>query len=275
MGYFIGAGILAILGVVFWVLKNKRASKSAMLDMMDTSSIKDINENYSSITGSMGKGSFTHMVEVKGKAHSETPLTGQFSEKEVVYFSAKIEHEYEKLEYKKDSEGNQKKEWIKHVDVVSENEQWATGFGVKDETGFIGINPKKSKMDTEELYSTFEKGDPNAKSGGLNVKLGKLSIGLGSKSMNNGIKTTGYRYEEIGILLNKSLYVVGDANDRDGELVISKPKDRKNPFILSSKTKEEYLGSLGSAVKGFTIGAYASWGVTVVLIVLGIMGLMK
>lgn len=270
MGYFIGAGVLAILGLVFWILKNKRAGKSAMLELMETSRVKDVNENYNEIISSMGKGSFTHIVEVKGKAFAEKPLVGEFSEEEVVYFNATIEHEYEKLEYKKDADGNQKKEWVKHVDTVSENERWADGFGVQDDTGVIAINPKKSKMDTEELYSTFEKGDPNGNDGGLNVKLGKLSIGLGSKATSNGLRTIGYRYEEVGIKLNKALYVVGDANDRDGELVISKPKDKKVPFILSSKSKDELLGGLGNAVKGFTIGAFASWGIAAVLIVMGI-----
>lgn len=273
MGYFIGAAILAIIGVILWVLKSKRAGKSALLELMDTSRISDVKENHKEMVSSMGSGNFTFFVEVKGKSFAETPLKSEISEEEVVYFKSTVEHQYEKLESKKDADGNVKKEWVKHTDIVSENERWAAGFGVKDDTGFIAINPKKSKLDTEKLHSNFEKGDPNQneQSNGLNIKFKGLSFGIGGKSMNNGLRTIGYHYEEVGIRMNQPLYVVGEANDRDGQLIISKPTNKKNPFIISSKTKDELLGGLGSAVKGFMYGAIGAWAIAVVLLVIGIM----
>lgn len=272
MGFLIGGVVLGIVGVILWIVKGKKASKSATLELMDTSRIKDINENYNEISSSMGQGSFTHLVEVKGKAFSESPLESELSKEQVVYFNSEIVHEYEKLETRKDADGNKEKKWVKHSDTVSENERWADGFGVKDDTGFIAINPKKSKFHSEKLYSNFEKGDPN-QSGGLNLKIKGFSIGIGGKD--KGIRTIGYRYTETGIRMNTNLYVVGDANDRDGGLMISKPKDRKDPFIVSVKSKDEFLGNLGSAVKGLTFGAFGSWAGAAALVVYGIIDMLS
>ena len=116
----------------------------------------------------------------------------------------------------------------------------------------------------------FERGD-NMNSG-LNLKLGGLNINLGST--NNGHKTIGYNYREIGIRMNTDLYVIGDANDRDGVLRVSKPKDKGQPFIVSTKSEDEIVSGLGSSIKGFKIGAYICWGLGAALAVAGLLNVM-
>ncbi len=273
MGYLIGAGVLGILGLILWLVKNKKAGKSASLELMDTTRINDIIENHSEMSASMGDGSFSLHVEVKGKAYSETPIESELSKEEVVYFKSEVVHEYEKLETRKTQDGTEKK-WVKHQDTVSENLRWAAGFGVKDDTGFIEVYANKSKFHTEKLYSNFEKGDPNADSGGgVNLKIKGFSIGIGGGSKNKGIRTIGYRYTETGIRTGTQLYVVGDANDREGALRISKPKDKADQFIVSVKSKEEFIGNIGSAVKGLAIGAIVSWVGAAACVVMGIINL--
>ena len=270
MGYLIGAAVLGILGLILWLVKNKKAGKSASLELMDTSRIKDINENYSEMSASMGGGSFSLNVEVRGKAYSEEPIEGELSKDQVVYFKSKVVHEYEKLETKKTKDGTEKR-WVKHQDTVSENLRWAAGFGVKDDTGFIEIDAKNAVFQTEKLYSNFEKGDPSAESGGgLNLKIKGFSVGIGGSAKNKGLKTIGYRYTETGIRMGTQMYVVGDANDRDGALKISKPRDSADQFIVSVKSKEEFIGNIGSKVKGLTYGAIGAWVLAVVCVVVGI-----
>jgi hypothetical protein len=74
--------------------------------------------------------------------------------------------------------------------------------------------------------------------------------------------------------MGTQLYVVGEANDRDGALRISKPNDKNDQFIVSVKSKDEFIGSIGSAVKGLTIGAIASWALAVGCVVMGIIKMM-
>lgn len=268
MAYMIFGGILAVLGVILWIIKGKKENKSAKLSMLETSRINDVLENYAELTASMGQGSFSYFAEVRGKAHADVPIESDFSKENVVYFSSEVVHEYEKLETQTDSKGKKEKRWVKHQDTVSENTRWADGFGVKDDTGFIAVNATKSTFHTEKLFSSFEKGEPSAQSG-LNFNIKGFSFGVGG-SANNGLKTIGYRYTETGIRLGTNLYVVGDANDREGRLQISKPKEKSDPFIVSVKSKDEMLGSLGSAAKGLTIGAIISWLGAAALIVVGI-----
>ena len=251
--------------------KNKKAGKSASLELMETSRINDIVENHEEMSASMGHGNFSLHVEVKGKAHSEQPIESELSKEQVVYFKSEVVHEYEKLETRKTKDGTEKK-WVKHKDTVSENLRWASGFGVKDDTGFIEVNANKSKFHTEKLYSNFEKGDPNADNGGgLNLKIKGFSIGIGGGSKNKGLRTIGYRYKETGIRMGTQLYVVGEANDRDGALRISKPNNNDDQFIVSVKSKDEFIGS---TVKGLTIGAIASWFVAVGCVVMGLIKMM-
>lgn len=139
--------------------------------------IKDIEENFTAITNSMGSGSFSHMVEVKWKAYSENPITADLSGEEAVYVHSKVVHEYERLEKKKKSDGTMEQRWVKKQDTVSDNKIWANGFGVKDETGFIAIAPAKLKFHDEQLFSKFEKGEPQPN--GLHISSKGFKIGFG------------------------------------------------------------------------------------------------
>ena len=267
--YLIVGALFGGLGLILWIVKGKKEGKSASLELMDTSRIKDVVQNYTEMNASMGDGSFSLHCEVKGKAHSDTPIESDLSKEQVVYFSSKIVHEYEKQVTKKNSKGEKETKWVKYKDTVSENKRWANDFGVKDDTGFIAVNANNSKFHTEKLFSNFEKGEPNQNSGGINISIKGFSLGIGG-GKNKGIRTIGYRYTETGIRNGTDLYVVGDANDRDGKLEISKPKDKNDQFIVSVKSKDEFIGSIGSAVKGLTIGAIVSWVAAAAIIVYGI-----
>ncbi|UKN02680.1 E3 ubiquitin ligase family protein [Paracrocinitomix mangrovi] len=270
MGYLIGAAVIAIVGLILWIVKGKKEGQSAAMELADTSKVSEVNELFESISGSMGSGSFTHFCEIKGVAYTDNPLKSQLAEAEVVYYKSVVEHKYERLENKKDSNGNITKQWVKHTDIVSENEQWAQGWGVKDETGFIKIDPGKAKLHTESLMSKFEQGEPQQS--GLSVKIGGFSLGIGGG--NNGHKTIGYNYREEGIKLNTELYVLGDANDRDGALKVSKPQDNKQPFIVSTKSEDELVSGLGSSIKGLKIGAFVCWGLGAALVVAGLLNIL-
>ena len=260
--------IVAAIGVGLWVAKGKKEGKASLLATTDTSDVKDVNELYESMRNSVGDGSFTHFVELKGKAHSETPLTSELSNERVVYYKSKVVHEFKKLEEKKDSNGNIKKDWVNRKETVSENTRWADGFGINDDTGFIEIDATKAELHTEQLYSNFEAagvGDNSA----MSLKIGNFSIGMGQK--NPGIKTIGYRSEEHGIRMNTRIYVTGDANDRDHRLIVSKPQDSGQPFIVSVKSEEEITQQLDSGANGMKWGAYICWGGGAGLVIAGLL----
>lgn len=267
MGLIIGGIVLIGIGIILWVLKGKKAGKSVKLELLDTTPIKDIIENFESISGSMGAGSFSNHVEVKGVAHSDQGLRSDLSEEDVVYSQTVVVHEYEKLESSTDTNGKKTQEWVSHTTTVSDNSRWVEGFGVKDSTGFIAITPANSQLHTEKLFEKFEEGE--AEESGLSGRLKGIAGGIaGAKSANT--RTRGYRYTETGIRLGTPLYVVGNANDRNGGLAITMSQNKGEDFIVSVKTKDQLLGSLSSAVKGLKIGAYIFWVGGAALLVYGI-----
>ncbi|MBN4072596.1 E3 ubiquitin ligase family protein [Crocinitomix catalasitica] len=272
MGFLIGGGVLLLVGIILWIMKGKKEGKSAVLELADTSDVKDVNELWESMRNSMGDGSFTHFVEIKGVAYSQTPLTSGLSDTQCVYYTSKVVHEYENLENRKDSQGKMQKKWVKKTDTVSENKQWANGFGLKDDTGFIEIEPAKAELHVEQFYSNYEKGEPN-KNSAINLKIGNFSLGIGQK--NPSRRTIGYKYTESGIKMNTRLYVLGDANDRDGRLYVSKSQDKKQPFIVSTKSEDELVSGLGSAATGLKWGAFICWGLGAVGLVAGLLKMMS
>lgn len=267
MVLIIVGAVIALIGVGLWVAKGKSEGKSALLSVTETSTVSEINENFESMRSSMGNGSFTHFCEVKGVAHADNPITSELAKKEVVYYSSKVIHEYEKLEEKRDSNGKVTKSWVKKSDVVSDNTNWAQGFGVKDNTGFILIDPAKAELHTVQIHSEFERGEPNADAI-LKFNIGGVSFGLGDKNPNR--RTIGYKYTEVAIPLNQNLYVIGDANDREGRLQISKPKESRYPFIVSTKSETEIAGDIGSSIKGLKIGAFVCWGLGAAVAIYGV-----
>lgn len=270
MGYFIGAAVLAIIGIFLWIGKNKKENKSGTLATHDTSDIKDVMELYESMRNSMGDGSFTHYVEIKGAAHTDSPITSELSNEPVVYYQAKVVHEYKKLERTKNSQGQMEEKWVDRSETVSDNSRWAPGFGVKDDTGFIEVDATKAELHTEKLHSNYEPVDSGANSA-MNIKIGSFSIGLGQKTP--GIRSMGYRSEEFGIRMNTRLYVIGDANDRDSRLIVSKSLDKKQPFIVSVKSEDELMSGLESGANGMKWGAFVCFGLAAVAAVAGVLNL--
>lgn len=267
MGLLIAGSILVIVGFGLWVSMKKKVGQSAHLSSTDTLNVSEIDENYRSITNAVGSGNFTLYCEVKGAAFSENPIKGELSGEEVVYCKSQVIHKFERLESKKDSQGKTQKKWVRHSDIVSTNEQWSDQWGVKDSSGFIQLDSKKSKLDAVQLHSTFEQGE--LKNNGLKFNVRGISFkeSVGASDF----RTIGYEYREMGIKLGQSLFVIGDANDRNGTLVISKPEDNQLPFIISTKSEQELQAKMGSAIKGFKIGAFVSFGLGGALLFAGLL----
>jgi hypothetical protein len=273
MEFIIGGVLLLIAAGVLWFVMGKRAGKLGVLEDTETSTAKDVQENFNSMTDSFGIGNFTLFTELKGEAVASSPLEAEMSKKPVVYYKATVTREYEVLKKSKDSDGNVTKRWVKGSEEVSSNENTATGFAVKDATGEVLIDIAGAERHTVKSHSSFEKVDDNANVG-TKISIGGFSMSTGGGSTATK-RTLGYKSEEVSIPVGVALYVLGDANDRSGKLMVSKPKDKKTPFIVSTKSEHELSAKLGSAVKGLKIGmiacaaiggCLAGWGVISLII---------
>tara|TARA_R110002096_G_scaffold428102_1_gene639407 strand:+ start:151 stop:972 length:822 start_codon:yes stop_codon:yes gene_type:complete len=270
MGMIIGGVVLAIIGGILWLVMGKKAGKLGVLENTETSSTKEVHENFTSMSDSFGAGNFSLFTELKGVAVASTPLEAELSKKECVYYKSKVTREYEEQQKSKDSDGNVTKKWVRKSEIVSSNENTATGFAIKDDSGEVLVDLTGAEIYPIKSFSDFEKVNEN-NAGGTKVSIGGFSLTTGGG--NPTIRTIGYKYEEQSIPLNSKIYILGDANDRSGKLTVSKSKDKKVPFIVSTKSEDELTASLGSSVKGFKYGAFTCFGLGGVIVVWGIIKL--
>ncbi|HIP37488.1 MAG TPA: hypothetical protein EYG85_11610 [Crocinitomix sp.] len=252
MGLIIGGIVLIAIGVILWIVKEKKANKLNVLEINETSNANELIENYKSLIDSHGPGTFSIYAELKGKAVSETPQISEFGKKECVYYRSVVTREYEVLKTNRSSNGHTTKNWVRKSETISSNTNTSPDFSIKDETGKILIDSRGAELYTVKTFSKFEQGN-EPKGRGLNISFGGFSISSGPST-----RTIGFKYEEFCIPTNTDLYVIGDVNDRSGKLSISKPKDKKQPFIVSTKSEDELTGTLEGSVKGMKIAALIS-----------------
>jgi E3 Ubiquitin ligase len=83
-------------------------------------------------------------------------------------------------------------------------------------------------------------------------------------------ETIGFQYTEWALRPGTPLYVLGEVHDRAGALVIGPPSDRKQHFVVSTRSEEQLTASARSRQRWLSrIGAGAGV-VGLVLVVLGI-----
>ncbi|PKQ69263.1 E3 ubiquitin ligase family protein [Raineya orbicola] len=270
MGFIIAGIICIAIAVGLWFYRKSQLDKSLNIRYQQTTTAKNIWENYEDIVATVGQGHYTEVVEVKGIAKCNNPLLADHSEKPVVYYKAYIIHEYEVQEQERDNNGNTR--WVtrRKSETISSNEQ-SVPFYIDDGSGkTIAVNPALAEKHTTTTVDRFER---ELSQGYLNQHR-NTSWGMQLMSfLNNvgtyGSRTLGYRLVEECIPVNARLYVYGEANDKDGELTISKPRDTNQHFIVSVKSEEELVQSAESSAKWSLIGAIALVVIGAVLMIVG------
>ncbi len=262
MGILIGGVVVALIGLVLWIIMNKRKAKLNVMDNYENTSASEIIQNHQFFEEEYGKGSFSNFIEIRGNVHCEKPIQSEFAKEDVVYYKSVVTREIEKRVQRRDSNGNVRYDNVRSTEKVSENERKANFF-VKDSTGEVMVDPEGAEMHTMKIFSEYEQGENPS---GTWFNFGGISFG----SLGNGSRVLGYKYEEYAIPMNSHLYVLGEANDRAGKLRISKSNDKKQHFIVSTKTEDELKSNLQSNINIFKWSAIALWVIGAGLAVFGI-----
>jgi hypothetical protein len=256
--------VLFGLAVVLFIASISQKNRLYQMQATETSTAAALKDIAGSVASEIGAGSFSQITEVKGKGVCENPITSELAQKSCVYYSMRITREWEEEYWDKDSEGRRVRRTRRGSDTISSNTR-SVPFYVDDGTGKILVNPSGCSAVAEKVMNKFE---PGEKSSGAKITIGKFSISLGNIVSVGGRRTLGYRYEEEIIPLNCNLYVLGEATDKEGELKISKPDDKKQKFIVSIKSEEELVKGAKSASTGLFIASVVCAIAGAVLIVL-------
>jgi len=175
-------------------------------------------------------GVFIGLVEVKGTAESERPLTSFLTEQECVHYSYTVSEEWRRTvtETYTDSKGEtQTRTKIETGwDTVAHDSE-STTFYLQDDTGLLQIQPTGAEIDGAQIFSrTCTRSDP------LYYDKGPASSVLDS--------TGNRRFVESGIPLHCQIYVVGASRLRQDVVAPEIAEDRQAPmFLISVKSEEQ------------------------------------
>lgn len=182
-------------------------------------------------------GVFIGLVEVKGTAESEAPLTSYLAGIRCVYFAWSVEERWSRLvtETTTDSKGNT------HTTTRTES-GWNTvahgghqaPFYLRDDCGVLLVRPSGAEIEAQSVFETdCGRDDPLYYSKGPDAAIA-----------NSDHKR---RFSETAIPLHAEAYVLGKARERDDIVAAEIAADREAPLFLISTRGEKQI-SRGFAV---------------------------
>jgi hypothetical protein len=101
------------------------------------------------------------------------------------------------------------------------------------------------------------------------VSLGGIQLDLAPVGTR---RTLGYKVVEHLLAVGDRLYVLGEARDRDGRVVIVKPRDPHAKFIISGRSRDELVRESADRARWLKVGALVA---LVGGAVLGVVGLIR
>jgi hypothetical protein len=261
-----------IIGIVLFIVGaflvyNSFSQKKRLeaISSVETSTAASLQEIWQGVATEIGKGSFEQAAEVKGVIECDQPIESEIAKQRCVYYSMAVTRKWEEEYYERNSQtGKDERKTRQGSDTVASNTR-SVPFKVRDETGTILVNPKDAKIDGERVVDRFE---PQTAISGGTISFGKFSFSLGGIGTGGGRQTLGYNFSETILPLNRRIFVLGAASDSSGELMIQKPRDKKDQFLISLKSEEELLTSSKSGMKWSLIGAIACFIVGIIFVVL-------
>ena len=252
--------LLWILGAAFLVLAlglllaaRAQRRRCHLLQTTETSRAADLQTMARSVGEEIGPGSFRQIAEVKGTVRCHQPLQSELARAGCVFYAMKVVREYEETYWETDSRGNRSRRHRRESEVMAENTR-AIPFEVEDSSGRILVDPAGAKVTAEEVVDRFEQGDPGAPS----LSLGSWQFDLGPLALLGDRRTIGYRYQERVVPVDRPIFVLGEASDASGQLMIGRPAAKAPPFLVSTRSEEELTRSALKAWRWLLAGAVVS-----------------
>ena len=260
----IGLGLLG-LAVLLWFLHKSSLRSARALSVLPTSTAREVRELCEAVAKEIGAGSFAEVVEVKGVANCPQPLESEFGRTPCIYYASRVIREYETREEYEDT--NKQRQWrtVRKNETVASNSA-RTRFALDDGTGTILVDPEGADLSAPKALERFKPEGHRASASDPSFFGMVFEAVRASRDADD--RTLGYRYVEEVIPTGARLYVVGEATDNQGQLVVRKPSTKDRKFIISLKSEEDLIKSHRSTARWLQAGAAASAVAGAVLMVL-------
>lgn len=250
MFFVIGLGLFGLA----WFLRTQRdrvGKELLKIRSTDTSTVAELKQLQESIAAEIGGGSFQQVVELKGTIEVKHPLTSELGEEKCVYYRTNIEEEYERTYYETDDEGKRVRKTSRDTRKLAGNET-SIRFQLEDATGKIFVNPNHANIEALQVVDHYESYGGERKIRYRNFKLDH------SPKQSKEHRILGYRFQEWVLRTGTPIYVLGEVNDRDNQLMVDKPQDAEQPFIITYKTEAELIEEKKGTQTALKIGFWVA-----------------
>lgn len=257
--FFVISGIL----LAIWAFQRSKLKKMAAIETSTAQELKNRAQ-------SKPAGGFTEVVELKGAIECDSPLTSELAKEECVYYAMEVIRKYDETYYETDSKTNERVEKTREgTETVASNKR-STRFWVNDGTGRVLVDPEGADMDAEKAVEKFEFDDEDEPDAA--VSIGGLKVGFSFNiNINDNKRTIGFTYRESVLPVGHDVYILGEAANDSGEVMIRKSGNWKDNYIISHRSEEELARSASSQSKWLFVGAMACDVIGAVLLVLTFM----
>ncbi|NEQ30992.1 MAG: hypothetical protein F6K04_08305 [Leptolyngbya sp. SIO4C5] len=221
--------ILLIVGIVLFFVQRQQKSRAFSLKSARRVTVAELGKTAEAIAAEIGGGDWRDYVKLWGQIEAPQPLVSELKQTPCVYYSFKVQREYEETVTTKDAEGNTQRKTERRSETVASNQQ-SVPFYLQDDTGKIWVDPDQAEIETVSGLNEFRPGDPSA---GM-LQMGKFSLTLGQSDR----RTLGYRYTEAVLPAERKILVVGEVSDHTGTLTLGKPTQTDKKYIISLKTDD-------------------------------------
>lgn len=251
MVHFIVGGVIIVVGALVAIFVRQRfINKGIEIAYMKTTSIPDLLKDLKT-NADAGLENYRQYAELKGIAEADNTVAAPYSNQNVAYYEAEIHQVFEENETYTDSEGHVQQRMKRTEELMSATKSPGPVVIKDAESGekvYAELLSTGMQLDTVQSFSKFEPLNSMQQYGFFNS--------FQYRPM--GLRTLGFRMEEKIIPLGQQLYALGDAYLQGGKLYLSKPADKKKPYILSVKNEADLLqgsktGSVVSLVAGIVI----------------------
>ena len=246
--------ILLIAGAVCVFLATRTARRVHAMAAAETLSIPDLEVLRSASDEVGGKGNFRRICEVVGTAlpSDDGLLSSELTGTPCVWHRYQVTRRY--LDRDSDGRGS-----TTRTETVAQHSS-AQGFGLLRDGHTIGVDPNGARTDAPE--QTTDRFEPRARERSEGF-LGALTDLVGWDSDD----TLGYQYTEWVIREGAPLYILGEVHDKIGPLVVAKPANGKDPYVISTRSEEQLVTSAQRTQRWLAWGGAAGALVGIALLV--------
>jgi hypothetical protein len=225
----------------------------------------------SEVAADIGAGSFAEVVEVRGLIECAAPLTSELAEHPCVHYSGSVVQEYEETRIETDNDtGEQRQATHRGTETMSSSTR-SVPFRLSGPGGTIEVLPDGADIETEQVLNRFEP-ETSMLQGGM-LAFGGFQLSMtGRPMLGPSRRVLGYRLTESILPVGRQAFVIGEATDSEGRLVLRKPADKASKFIISVGSKEVLIQATEKRAKWLLVGAIACGIAALGALVAGLLG---